>query len=135
LDERLTIVRNAYQNNLSTLKLTCTKDGPFISHLKTLSPSAADLEIRSLNPLEGTNELVAFVKALTSRLAQKRDYELVQAWMNVFLKLHSDAIAHDAELTSALVMWREEQQKEARKLGDLIGYCSGLIGFLRSPRT
>jgi U3 small nucleolar RNA-associated protein 21 len=135
LDDRLTIVRNAYQNNLSTLKLTCTKDGPFISHLKTLSPSAADLEIRSLNPLEGSNELVAFVNALTSRLAQKRDYELVQAWMNVFLRLHSDAIAHDAELTRALVMWREEQQKEAGKLGDLIGYCSGLIGFLRSPRT
>jgi U3 small nucleolar RNA-associated protein 21 len=88
-----------------------------------------------LNPVEGSNELVAFVDALTSRLAQKRDYELVQAWMNVFLKLHLDAISHDAELIKSLVVWREEQHKEARKLGDLIGYCSGLIGFLRSPRT
>jgi U3 small nucleolar RNA-associated protein 21 len=120
---------------LSVLKLICAADDSFISHLKTLSPSAADLEIRSLNPVEGSNELVAFVYALTSRLAQKRDYELVQAWMNVFLRLHSDAISHDAELMKALMMWKEEQQKEARKLGDLIGYCSGLIGFLRSPRT
>jgi U3 small nucleolar RNA-associated protein 21 len=88
-----------------------------------------------LNPVEGSNELVAFVDALTSRLANKRDYELVQAWMNVFLRIHSDAISHDTELTKALMMWREEQQKEAKKLGDLIGYCSGLIGFLRSPRT
>jgi U3 small nucleolar RNA-associated protein 21 len=88
-----------------------------------------------LNPVEGSNELVAFVHALTSRIAQKRDYELVQAWMNVFLRLHSDAIAHDAELTKALMIWRDAQQKDARKLGDLIGYCSGLIAFLRSPRT
>jgi U3 small nucleolar RNA-associated protein 21 len=111
------------------------RDDPFISHIKTLSPSAADLEIRSLNPIDGLNELVAFIEALTSRLAQKRDYELVQAWMNVFLRLHSDAIAHDKELINALRLWKEEQQKEARKLGDMIGYCSGLIGFLRSPRT
>jgi len=117
------------------LKLISPTDDPFISHLKTLSPSAADLEIRSLNPVEESNELVAFVDALTSRLAQKRDYELVQAWMNVFLRLHSDAISHDAELMKALMIWREEQQKEARKLGNLIGYCSGLVGFLRSPRT
>ncbi len=88
-----------------------------------------------MNPVEGSNELVAFVDALTSRLAQKRDYELVQAWMNVFLRLHSDAIAHDEELTKALMLWREEQRKETQKLGDLVGYCSGLIGFLRSPRT
>jgi U3 small nucleolar RNA-associated protein 21 len=77
---------------------------------------------------------VAFIAALTSRLAQKRDYELVQAWMNVFLKLHLDAISHDEDLVNVLKLWKEEQQKEARKLGDLIGYCSGLIRFLRSPR-
>ena len=78
---------------------------------------------------------MAFIAALTSRLSQKRDYELVQAWMNVFLKLHLDAISHDEDLVNALKLWKEEQQMEARKLGDLIGYCSGLIGFLRSPRT
>jgi U3 small nucleolar RNA-associated protein 21 len=134
MDERPKIVRKPIRI-ISFLKLTCSTDEPFISHLKTLSPSAADLEIRSLNPIAGSNELVAFVDSLTSRLAQKRDYELVQAWMNVFLRLHSDAISHDAELIKSLMMWKEEQQMEARKLGDLIGYCSGLIGFLRSPRT
>jgi U3 small nucleolar RNA-associated protein 21 len=88
-----------------------------------------------LNPAEGSDELVTFVKALTSRLTQKRDYELVQAWMTVFLRLHSDAIAPDAQLVSALQVWREEQQSEGRRLGELVGYCSGVVGFLRSPRT
>ncbi|RAL66781.1 hypothetical protein DID88_007564 [Monilinia fructigena] len=65
---------------------------PFIDHLKTLSPSAADLEIRSLTPT--SNELINFIiHALTSRLSQKRDYELVQAWMAVFLKLHNEEVA------------------------------------------
>ncbi|KAI9744757.1 MAG: hypothetical protein M1818_001682 [Claussenomyces sp. TS43310] len=108
---------------------------PFIENLKTLSPSAADLEIRSLNAAEGSDELVAFVHALSSRLTQKRDYELVQAWMSVFLRLHNDSIALDPRLVEALKVWKDEQQKEGRRLGDLVGYCSGVVGFLRSPRT
>ena len=85
--------------------------------------------------MEGSNELVAFVDALTYRLTQKRDYELVQAWMNVFLKCHSDAVSHDPELIDALRRWRMEQEQEARKLGELVAYCSGVVEFLRNPRT
>ncbi|PMD53973.1 Utp21-domain-containing protein [Hyaloscypha bicolor E] len=109
---------------------------PFITHLKTLSPSAADLEIRSLtpNPGEETDELVNFVSALTSRLKQKRDYELVQAWMAVFLRLHMDEVTRDARLAEALREWRECQEGEGRRISDLIGYCGGVVGFLRNPR-
>jgi U3 small nucleolar RNA-associated protein 21 len=110
-------------------------DTHFIEHLKTLSPSAADLEIRSLNPgVESeSDELVSFVNALTSRLKQKRDYELVQAWMTVFLRLHMDAV--DEKLKEALREWRQCQESEGARLGDLVGFCSGVVGFLRSPRT
>ncbi|RFU35003.1 hypothetical protein B7463_g1312, partial [Scytalidium lignicola] len=102
---------------------------PFIEHLKTLSPAAADLEIRSLNPGQGdeeSDELVNFVHALTSSLVQKRNYELVQAWMTVFLRLHADSIAHDERLIEALRVWREHQNVEAARMGDLVGYCSGV---------
>ena len=94
-------------------------DEPFVAHLKTLSPSAADLEIRSLgitsrrdsimyaktyghqeaddddgdhNAEDGGGEMDErnlFVLALTYRLRQKMDYELIQAWMSVFLKIHA----------------------------------------------
>ncbi|KAH8763476.1 Utp21 specific WD40 associated putative domain-containing protein [Hyaloscypha sp. PMI_1271] len=109
---------------------------PFITHLKTLSPSAADLEIRSLtpNPGEETDELVNFVSALTSRLKQRRDYELVQAWMAVFLRLHMDEVTRDERLAEALREWRECQEGEGRRISDLIGYCGGVVGFLRNPR-
>lgn len=120
--------------NCKILLLT-SPDNTLIDHLKTLSPSAADLEIRSLSPLEGSDELVTFVKALTSRLTQRRDYELVQAWMTVFLRLHGEAITVDDDLRTALEEWRIEQKREAGRLGDLVGYCSGVVSFLRNPRS
>ena len=103
----------------------------FISHLKTLSPSTADIEIRSLNP----NELVPFISALTYQLRSKRDYELVQAWMAVFLRIHGDAVTGNAGLRQALVEWREWQGKEGKRIGDLVGFCGGVVGFLRSGRS
>jgi U3 small nucleolar RNA-associated protein 21 len=76
---------------------------------------------------------VHFVEALTSRLRQKRDYELVQAWMAVFLKLHSDAIAYDKKLAEVLQVWRKYQEAEGARIGELIGFCNGVVPFLRNP--
>ena len=104
---------------------------PFIDHLKSLAPSAADIEIRSLKP----NELVSFVTALRWRLQQRRDYELVQAWMAVFLKIHGESVCDDSMLVEALQAWRAEQAEEGRRLGELVGYCGGVLGFLRSTRV
>lgn len=103
----------------------------FLSHLKTLSPSTADIEIRSLNP----DELVPFISALTYQLRSKRDYELVQAWMAVFLRIHGDAVPSNAGLRQALMEWREWQGTEGKRIGDLVGFCGGVVGFLRSGRT
>jgi U3 small nucleolar RNA-associated protein 21 len=109
----------------------------FLNHFKTLPPSSADLEIRSLQP----EELVPFVDSLTQRLRSKRDYELVQTWINVFLKCHSESIVNDvgAEngergLRAALGEWSIEQKKEASRLAELVGYCAGVGEFLRSGR-
>ncbi|KAI9750625.1 MAG: hypothetical protein M4579_006394 [Chaenotheca gracillima] len=108
---------------------------PFIENLKLLPPAAADLEIRSLDPTESSSELVNFIQALTSRLRQKMDYELVQTWLNVFLRLHGDLVETTEGLVEALREWRLEQEREAQRLGSLTGYCSGVISFLRSSRT
>ena len=104
---------------------------PYINHLKSLPPSAADIEIRSLNP----SELVPFVNALIWRLQEKRDYELVQAWMSVFLKLHGESASEDTDLLVALRKWRTEQGQESKRLGELVGYCGGVVNFLRSARV
>ncbi|KKA30329.1 hypothetical protein TD95_002263 [Thielaviopsis punctulata] len=110
----------------------------FIEYLKSLSPSTADFELRSLSPGssgEAGNELLHFIRALTQRLKERRDYELMQAWMSVFLRLHSDSVMESAELLEALAEWKKNQEQESARLDGLVGYCSGVVGFLRSPRT
>ena len=113
-------------------------DNDFIEHLKTLGPSTADLELRSLSigfGKDDENELLHFIRALTSRLVARKDYELTQAWMTVFLRLHFDLVMANESLLKALQVWREYQEKERNRLDDLVGYCGGVVGFLRSPRT
>jgi U3 small nucleolar RNA-associated protein 21 len=55
--------------------------------------------------------------------------------MSVFLRLHVDSIAHDERLVGALGEWRTCQEKEGERLGELVGFCGGVVGFLRGPRT
>lgn len=55
--------------------------------------------------------------------------------MTVFLRLHLDALGHDEKLVRALREWRQCQREEGARLGDLVGFCGGVVGFLRSPRT
>jgi U3 small nucleolar RNA-associated protein 21 len=84
---------------------------------------------------EDANELLHFIRALTSRLVARRDYELTQAWMTVFLRLHFDLIMESEALLKELAIWKEHQQREKERLDNLVGYCGGVVGFLRSPRT
>ncbi|KAL2002534.1 hypothetical protein VTN02DRAFT_6557 [Thermoascus thermophilus] len=137
-------------SRFSTLLHSGSRSGdfrPFIEYLKSLSPAKADLEIRSLDPRvrEGRCELADFVMALTEQLKSKRDFELVNAWMAVFLRLHGDVVGGGAEMAAgeqeglqalhgALSDWRVEQQREGKRLAELVGYCRGVVSFLRSAR-
>ncbi|KAK4125507.1 Utp21-domain-containing protein [Parathielavia appendiculata] len=133
--------RTRNQQALTSKLLVCGSTGDytdFLEHLKSLPPAAADLELRSLSIGDGdnaSNELLHFIKALTSRLIARRDYELTQAWMTVFLRLHFDLVMANESLLQALAEWKEYQARERERLDDLVGYCGGVVGFLRSPRT
>ncbi|KAI1970239.1 rRNA-processing protein utp21 [Ophidiomyces ophidiicola] len=127
----------------------------FIEYLKSLSPAKADIEIRSLDPInrEYGNEMAMFVTALVARLKEKRDFEMVNAWMAVFLRVHADSIeatkSEDVNrdtvdsdgddngriaLQTALSEWKTEHENEGKRLAELVGYCRGIVGFLRSAR-
>ncbi len=81
------------------------------------------------------SELRLFLDAMTARLVARRDYELAQAWMTVFLRIHADHVTEDEALVAPLRRWRAHQDRERRRLDDLVGYCGGVVGFLRSPRA
>ena len=106
----------------------CVKtDTTLISHLASLSPSAADLEIRSLS----TEELVHFISALTSELRRKTNYELVQVWIAVFLKVHGQEIPNSKELKGKIKEWRDVQANVSKELDELIGFASGMVKYFR----
>ncbi|MCJ1281318.1 hypothetical protein MMC26_000637 [Xylographa opegraphella] len=107
---------------------------PLLTHLASLPPAAADVEIRSLDHRAQPSELRIFVQALTARLRQRRDYELVHAWMAVFLRVHGAAVGADEGLVEELRGWRDEAEGEGRRLGALGGYCAGVVGWVRSGR-
>lgn len=107
---------------------------PLLAYLSSLPPSAADVAIRTLDTTEPYTELRTFIEALTARLKERRDYELVQAWTSVFLRLHGDVIVKDEDLVSLLRRWQGEAKRERDRVGGLVGYSVGIVGWVRSAR-
>ena len=100
------------------------------SHIAALSPSSADLEIRTLT----STEHVPFIRALTARLREHRDFELVNAWMSVWLKIHGDPLGGEGKVCKVLKEWRDAVDGEEARLGELVGYVRGVGEWLRSGR-
>ena len=93
-----------------------------------LSPAALDLELRSLMTLDS---LSLFMHALTQRLLSHRDFEAVQAMQNVFLRMHGDVFVANTELQDALESLVQVQQRESRRVLELISSSLGTLGFVR----
>lgn len=107
-----------------------------ISHLSTLPPSSADLAIRTISIAPPYTEPLTYIRALTAHLRTRRDYELVQAWMAVFLRLHSEIVTSSEEgaedVREALREWRYVLQGEKEKLAEMGRFVGGVVGWVRS---
>ncbi|KTG44975.1 hypothetical protein cypCar_00017859 [Cyprinus carpio] len=68
--------------------------------LRELGPSAIETELRALSPDMGGEVRVmqSFLKMISSILQSKRDFDLAQAYLALFLKLHLRFIADQPEL-------------------------------------
>jgi hypothetical protein len=59
-----------------------------MAHMRDLPPAACDVVLRSLETAEAGAPLVhAFVRFLTRQLATHCDFELLQAYLSVFLQV------------------------------------------------
>ncbi|KZP01180.1 Utp21-domain-containing protein [Calocera viscosa TUFC12733] len=107
------------------------KDGDyegFFSYVKSLSPAAIDLELRSITSLA---HLALFLHALTQRLSTHRDFEAVQTFVNVFLRIHGDVLIANEELASPLQKLAEVQKRESERVLELITSSLGTLSFVR----
>lgn len=107
------------------------KDQSFFEYLKALSPSALDLEIRSLTTLP---HLARFLDALLARLRSHRDFEATETFLAVFLRVHGDVLVENPEdgIRDRMLAIQREQKREAERLIDLTHYNLGTLAFLRN---
>lgn len=103
-------------------------DESLFSYVKTLTPAAIDLELRALISLEG---LSTFINALVRRLRAHRDFDAVQTFMGVLLRMHSDVFVENPELRDSLDKLREAQVEESRRILDAISASLGALSFVR----
>ena len=76
-----------------------------------------------------------FITILTAHLKSHRDYELVNTWMAVVLKLHGDSMTDTVEGREAVRQWKDINELESRRLDGMVGFVSGVVGgWLRSGR-
>ena len=54
--------------------------------------------------------------------------------MSVFLRLHGDVVVLDEEAVGLLRKWQEEAKGERERVGGLVGYSVGVVGWVRSAR-
>ncbi|KAJ2835623.1 rRNA-processing protein utp21 [Coemansia sp. 'formosensis'] len=104
-------------------------------YLKELNPSAIDLELRTLPVDDDLRAVKAFVQACTAHLRSKRDFELVQAYLQVFLNVFGDIIKANAEeLEHLLVELRKESRAQWSTVDGLIRYSACMVEFMRTSK-
>lgn len=117
------------------LQNSSTDPQAFLNYMCTLSPALTDLELRSLDTnAEGIPELCLFVEAMAHGLSDRKNYELIQVWMSMFLKMHGDVVVANVDntvLTNALKAWEKAQLGESQRLDDITHYCIGVLSYLR----
>lgn len=128
------------------LLMDCSKTTsyePVFQSLKEMGPSAIDVELRcleipiSLSDVPGADEespilLKYFMQAMSRMLDSRMDFELVQGFLSLYLKIHSETIMK----TPLLIAECDELQRKIstswNELDDAMKKSLCVINYLRS---
>jgi len=72
-----------------------------------------------------------FLRAITKRLRCHRDFEAVETYLNVFLRIHGEWLVENAELEELLVEVLDVQKAESGRVVDQISAALGTLSFVR----
>ena len=115
----------------------CCEDTPteqLMDMLKDKGPSAIEVELQNLAPEGGgsVDLMASFLRFVGKCLATKFNYELTQSYLALFLKLHSDYVMQNSELTEALRSLQRVQEDSWVELKDALCASASLVGFCKS---
>ncbi|KAL4237143.1 WD repeat-containing protein 36 [Mactra antiquata] len=105
-----------------------------LDHLKSLGPSAIDTEIRSLSPeLGGSNHVLKqFLIFVQDVLNTNRNFEIIQAYLGLFLKIHGETLSDDREIVTELENLSELQELSWKSIQDLFNQTLCLVNHVRT---
>ena len=87
-----------------------------------------DLEIRSLVTIEN---LKLFMVAVIQRLRSRRDFEAVQTYQNIFLRIYGEVLVANPELLETMERLLSVQKMESERVLDLVTSSLGTLDFVR----
>lgn len=105
-----------------------------IELLKAKGPSAIEIEISSLAPEGGGSKelMIKFLKLVLSTLKSRKNFEAVQAYLGLFLKLHSDVVMQSSSMMKVIGDIEEEQERSWTDLKGQLTSSSALLAFYKS---
>lgn len=122
-----------------SLLTSCNKSGDyteFLDLIKDMGPAAIDAEIRLIGPDLGGSvlELEMFLDFLIKTLELSNNYELVQALMDVFLRVHTSAFSmHGDVLGTKTQILMDLQDKTWEETANLMRFSLCMIQFFKKP--
>lgn len=105
-----------------------------IDKLKEYGPSKIDYEIRALGPEGGGSitVMLQFFKCIEFMIKTNKDFELAQAYLNVFLKSHGLTISAEETLRNYLPNIQSCLSIGWQKIQEKLFYCTCIVQSLKT---
>lgn len=103
--------------------------------IEGMTPSNIDFEIRSLSQENDCTEFKLLMKFVIGAIRTNASFEVIEAVLNVFLKVHGDVIIREPALQELAKEIRQEQTQSWQRLQDLLHQNLCLISFFSNLQT
>ncbi|XP_013994136.1 WD repeat-containing protein 36-like [Salmo salar] len=125
--------KSAFYQQLESATL-CNKYDGLVGMLKEMGPSGIDAELRGLAPDMGgdVSVLQDFLKMVASMLNSKRDFDLAQAYLALFLKLHLRLITQEPEFMEEASRVSEKLEEMWTSMQTLFNQSLCLLSYTKS---
>ncbi|KAL6074501.1 putative u3 small nucleolar rna-associated protein 21 [Balamuthia mandrillaris] len=102
-----------------------------MEHLKGMSPSAVDVELRSLGFEEDVSDLHLMLDFFCHQLDSNTDFGISQAYLNLFLKIYADVLIQNKELAGKVQALKNKEKEGWTRLQHLFHNNICLIKFFQ----
>ncbi|GAQ79609.1 WD repeat-containing protein [Klebsormidium nitens] len=117
---------------------------PLVALLREMAPSAVDSELRAMEIVnldadvseqeDDVRDVGALLDFIAHELAAKRNFELIQALLNLALKVHGDAIISIPQLQAKAALILQLQSESWGKLDQLFQNVRCMVGFVANTQ-